>query len=87
MSLEDLKKILINKENTATSEELEKVNLIKSLFSNENCFFDIDMKLAIDILWFLGIKKDQLLDTYYELVSPKNFKKEKIVEIIDVNKM
>lgn len=87
MNLETLKVMLINKEKNASLEEMEKVNLIKNLFCNKNCFFDIDMKLAIDILWFLGVKRELLLDTYYELVSPKNFSQEKTVEIVDVNKM
>lgn len=96
MNLEDLKKILLNKEkqlnfsdisSKAKDEQKEKITLIKNLFENENCFFDIDMKLAIDILWFLGISKDSLLDVYYELTSPINYKKEHIIELIDLNKM
>lgn len=96
MSLEDLKKILLDKErqldfsNIALkekNEQKEKITLIKNIFENENCFFDIDMRLAIDILWFLGIPKDSLLDIYYELTSPINYKKEFVVELIDLNKM
>lgn len=92
MSIEDLKKALLAKENqinfyNISSEEKEKISLIKSLFENENCFFDIDMRMAIDILWFLGVPKDSLLKVYYELISPKNYKKEKIVELVDLNNM
>lgn len=96
MSLENLKKILLNKEKQLNfsnislkekNEQKEKITLIKNLFENENCFFDIDMKLAIDILWFLGIPKDSLLNVYYELTSPINYKNENIIELIDLNKM
>ena len=90
MSLENLKKILLNKEKQLNfsnislkekNEQKEKITLIKNLFENENCFFDIDMKLAIDILWFLGIPKDSLLNVYYELTSPINYKNENIIEL------
>lgn len=88
MNLSDLKKLLLDKEKNisyTSVNEMEKINLIKNLFNNENCFFDIDMKLAIDILYFLGIEKDSLLKVYYELVSPKNYKKDETVEIINLN--
>ena len=74
MNLNDLKEKISIKEKQAKPEEIEKINLIKSLLKNENCFFEIDMKLAIDILYFLGVEKEKLLETYYQLIKPNNLK-------------
>ena len=88
MNLNDLKEKISIKEKQAKSEEIEKINLIKSLLKNENCFFEIDMKLAIDILYFLGVEKEKLLETYYQLIKPNNLKKEdEVVEIIDLKQL
>lgn len=84
MNLNDMKERILLKEKQAKPEEIEKVNLIKSLLDNENCFFEIDMKLAINILSFLGVEKEKLLETYYQLIAPGNFKGEDVVEIIDL---
>lgn len=40
-----------------TSEDEEKAKVIKGLFLNENCFFDLELDVALNILLFLGIKK------------------------------
>lgn len=88
MNLNDLKEKILIKEKQAKPEEIEKINLIKSLLKNENCFFEIDMKLAIDILYFLGVEKEKLLETYYQLIKPNNLKKEdEVVEIIDLKQL
>ncbi len=88
MNLNDLKEKISIKEKQAKPEEIEKINLIKSLLKNENCFFEIDMKLAIDILYFLGVEKEKLLETYYQLIKPNNLKKEdEVVEIIDLKQL
>ena len=88
MNLNDLKEKISIKEKQAKQEEIEKINLIKSLLKNENCFFEIDMKLAIDILYFLGVEKEKLLETYYQLIKPNNLKKEdEVVEIIDLKQL
>lgn len=88
MNLNDVRKRILVKEKKAKPEEIEKINLIRSLLKNENCFFDIDMKLAIDILYFLGVEKEKLLETYYQLINTDNFKKEdSVVEIIDLKQL
>ena len=88
MNLNDLKEKISIKEKQAKPEEIEKINLIKSLLKNENCFFEIDMKLAIDILYFLGVEKEKLLETYYQLIKPNNVKKEdEVGKIIDLKQL
>lgn len=88
MNIEKIKNLLLEKENRIGDndiDEKEKIMLIKNILETKNCFFNIDMKLSIDILYFLGIPKDSLLDTYYELISPKNYEKEKTFELVDLN--
>ena len=85
MNIEKLKIMLEKKAKENNPNDVKKIELISSLFNNENCFFDIDMKLAIDILYFLGIEKEKLLETYYELLKPENYKKDSTIELVDLN--
>ncbi len=86
IDIEYLKKLVDKKEKMANAEELEQLNLIKTILKNPNCFFDIDMELAFNILSFLGIENDLIADIYYELISPSNFNKGISVRTgIDIN--
>lgn len=76
MNIEDLMKLVIQKEETiTTSEEQEKINALKELFQNPTCFFSMKMEVAVDILLFLGISEEQVIDIYFALCSPTSFQK------------
>ncbi len=75
--VELVKLLNLKKENTNLTEiEKEKIKNLEYLLKDENLFFEIDFETAIGILEFLGIKEDIILDYYFSLISPSNFKKE-----------
>lgn len=81
--LEYLKKLVTIKEKEITSaEEKKKIELIKRILKNKNCFFQIKMESAIGILYFLGVPEEELLDFYTKLISPENYP-----SIIEVRKI
>lgn len=67
---ERLEKLEVN-----SKEDQEKVSIIKDLFTNEHCFFDLDEVVALNILSFWGIEKNKILDYYFDLISPANYQK------------
>ena len=72
----DLKKLLLEKEQKVVeSMDIEKVQALKDLFDNPTCFFDIDMEVATEILSFLEVPEQEVIDTYFNLVSPTEFNK------------
>ena len=73
----------LNRVDILTKEDEEKVKVIKGLFLNENCFFDLEMTVALNILLFLGIKKEDLIDYYHELISPENYMN--VPKVMNVN--
>lgn len=54
----------------------EKYELISKILSDDDCFFIIDMDVAIDILSSLDI--DNPLDYYTRLISYEEMEKDKI---------
>lgn len=58
----------------------EKYIYIKKILENDNCFFIMNMEIAIDILESLGINNP--LDYYSQLISYDNIEKN-YVKIID----
>lgn len=58
-----------------------KLDILDEVLANDNCFFDMSMETAISILNFLGVEENKILDTYYELINPKNYKSEIIYNL------
>lgn len=68
---------LLNKKNPRNEIEKEKKEYLKELFENDDLFFQLKIETAISILHFLEIPDEDILNFYYELVSPENFNKDK----------
>jgi len=65
----DLKELLAKKEKeVTTSEDKEKIALLKDLFLDEAIFFKIPAETAVGILHFLGIPEDKIKETYLYLI-------------------
>ncbi len=58
----------------------EKYTCIKEILEDENCFFVMNIEIALDILESLGISNP--LDIYNQLISYDNIKKN-YIKIID----
>lgn len=64
-----------NNGNKDTNKEEMKIQLaINEILKDDYCFFKMKMDLAIDILTKL-IEKDNIKETYLELINAQNFKK------------
>lgn len=74
--MDKVQELILKKEmNIKTREELEKLDLIKEITKNEDCFFNLDLETSIGILEFLGISENEMLNFYMELTSPQEFEK------------
>ncbi len=73
-----LKTILSDKKkslnNNTDQKEIMKIFELEKLFNNDRCFFYISFETAINILQFLDIPNDLILDTYKQLTDPKLIK-------------
>ena len=58
-----------------TSEDMEKINIIKDLFKEADIFFKLDIDTAYGILYFLGVPKEEIESTYMSLTSPEEYMK------------
>ena len=77
-TFDDLKKInesKIEEYKDKNNEEFEIQLSIKEILEDNNCFFNIDISTAIDLLTKL-IEKDNIKETYIDLISAHNFKKD-----------
>lgn len=73
--MDKVKELIIRKEqNIKNEEELEKLNLIKDIIKNEDCFFNMDLETTIGILEFLGVQENEMLNFYHELTSITEYK-------------
>ena len=71
---DNLRFLVDKKENELTSDsDIKKLNIIKDLLKNNNCFFEIDANTAINILYFLGIPESEIKDYYFGLLNPKSY--------------
>lgn len=66
------KKELLN-ENSDLMER-KKIMELEKLFNNDRCFFHISFDTAINILRFLDIPEESILETYKELTAPELIK-------------
>lgn len=74
--MDNLKELLKQKEQEVnTSDDIEKINVIKELFTDDAIFFKLNIDTAYGILYFLGISKDKLEETYMSLISPEEYMK------------
>lgn len=75
LEIEKLKKLLEKKKIEVYAEkdnikDREKLYALENLFNNNTCFFNIKFEVAISILKFLGIKDNELINTYNKLIDP-----------------
>jgi len=72
--LEDLNKKCNSLLKRAKSpEDKKKYSLIKTILSNDRCFFEMPIETAYSILDDLGIKKETIPSIYMELISKKEY--------------
>lgn len=87
--LVDFKKSVLEKKydlDDKTKEvELQKLNYLRIFLNNDMCFFDIDYDTAYNILVFLGISEDDVLNVYRQLISPQNINKSDFILIDNEN--
>jgi len=67
--LNNLRKIIENKINSCSSDELEKYELIKEILKEDDCFFKIDRITAYSILEDLGIIDFDIPIIYNKLIG------------------
>lgn len=68
--------ILDKKIQTSTlSKEKEKLEIIKKILEDDNCFFKMDSGIALSILFDLGLSKEESKKIYKELLSGKYYNK------------
>lgn len=60
---------LSNNSNFDNEEEKEMLELIKDLIKDDNCFYKIDMNLALNILVSIGYTKEDSIKIYKELLN------------------
>ncbi len=66
--------LLKEKEKKVTTEEdKEKIELLKSVLTNDKAFFAIEISTAVGILDFLEVPIDEIKQLYLELISPQNY--------------
>ncbi len=74
--MDHLRELLKQKENeVTTSEDIYKVNIIKDLFADDGIFFKMNIYTAYGILYFLGIPKEEIENTYMSLTSAEEYMK------------
>lgn len=87
MTHEDIIKLYEKKKievmNTGTDSDKEKIKIIQSLLNLDNWIFKVSVNEALNILYFLGIEKAQLGDTYIQLASIDNYKPDETLTVFD----
>ncbi len=76
MKNERLKELMEQKKNNlVTPLDQEKYQIVTELFKSDDCFFKMKMETAFGILDFLGVKEDEALTLYQELISQEVYQK------------
>lgn len=70
------------KENFDNSKDIEKIKLIREFLEVDNCFLKVSANEALNILLFLGIKKENLRESYLKLISFDNYNEAKTLKVI-----
>lgn len=76
--LVDEKKLLVTE-----AEDIEKIEVIEDLLSDESSFFSLDMETFFGILDFLNVPEDDMMEYYNTVLSFENFNKIPGVRMID----
>ena len=70
--IDHLKELLKEKRKTTTdASDLAKIAELEQIFNNDQCFFSIRYDVALAILRFVGIKEEELMETYQKLIDPQ----------------
>lgn len=79
MYMDQVKQLCLKKEeelkNVDDYEGLKKIELINNLLKMDNWIFSITLNEALNILYFLGVNKNDLKKSYLDLISYENYKK------------
>lgn len=67
--------LVIRMEQVSSPDDKEKCDVIKELLEDDDCFFKLETKTALGMLEYLGVDKEDSIDTYFELISPENHAK------------
>lgn len=51
----------------------EKYKMISNILKNDNCFFEMDIDTAYQILEDLNVKKEDIRKVYLDLIKIENF--------------
>ena len=73
MKIQDM--ILQKEEKKLTPEEIEKLEVIKDIMTEDDWMFKNELEVVIGILEFLDIPEDKIEETYISLISPEVFSK------------
>lgn len=78
-------KELVEEKKKLVSEQtdLEKIEVIEELLTEESSFFDLDLETFLGILDFLGVPEEEMNNYYNSVLSFENYKKIPNVRLID----
>lgn len=78
-------KELVDEKKKLVSEQtdLEKIEVIEELLTEESSFFDLDLETFLGILDFLGVPEEEMNNYYNSVLSFENYKKISNVRLID----
>lgn len=65
------------------AEDIEKIEVIEDLLSDESSFFSLDMETFFGILDFLNIPEEEMMNYYNSILSFEKFKNIPNVRVID----
>ena len=74
-NIEDVRKLYNDQK--ASMEKID-ADTLSVLLDRDDAFLKMPMKTAIGILRFLGVDKDEAMESYYNLISLENIPKEYI---------
>ena len=87
MKMEDIVNLFEKKKNdvmiSGTDQDREKIKTIQSLLNLDNWILKVSVNEALNILYFLGIEKSLLKDTYIQLASIENYKLDETLKVYD----
>ena len=68
------KLVALKEQEISDDEEKEMLDFVKEMLDNKITFFEIDMKSVMSILYFLGVKKENLKSMYFKIISAENYR-------------
>ncbi|MGN1379551.1 MAG: hypothetical protein ACI4XR_04070, partial [Bacilli bacterium] len=63
------------RENINAEVDQNKCNTIEALLNDKECFFKMKSSTAFGILKYLDVPDESIVNMYFDLISPDNYKK------------